>query len=141
MEKNKKKPRLAGIPALGLSFITLFGSPFLLIALDGIGSLIQLSSNSSEIILCSFYPILIAVACFVICRTHPKSIWYTPIICNAYSIIPAILDPNFWIISFWTTSYWTSTPKIWMFHGSFVLSVIGAIVGAMIGQRIINQAK
>jgi hypothetical protein len=141
MVKEAKKSPLAGIPAWGLSIITLFGSPFLLIALGGIGSLIGLSSNSSEIILCSLYPILIALVCFIICRTHPKSVWYTPIICNAYLIIPAILDSNFWTITFWTTSYWTGTPKIWMFHCAFVLSVIGAIIGAMIGKRVINQAK
>ena len=129
MGKKSKKSRLAEIPAGALSLVPLFGSPFLIIALAGIGDLIMFSGSSAEIILLSFYPILIAVACFFICRTHPKSVWYTPVICNALSIIPAILDPNFW-----TTSLW------WM-HGSFVLSVIGAIVGAIIGRRIINQAK
>ena len=136
-----KKSRLARISALVLSLITLLGSPYLLIALDGISNLIIPSSTSSEIILSSFYPILIALICLIICKIHPKSIWYTPIICNAYNLIPAILDPNFWAISFSTTSYWTSTPKMWMFHGSFVLSVIGAIVGVAKGQKVNNSAN
>jgi hypothetical protein len=144
MEKKAKKSLLAGIPAWALSLITSFVSPFLLVVMGGIGSLIMPNGTSSEtieIMLLSFYPIIIAVACFFICKTHPKSVWYTPIICNAYLIIPAILDSNFWTISFWTKSYWTGTPKIWMFHCAFILSVIGAMIGAMITKRVINQAK
>jgi hypothetical protein len=140
MGKKPKRSLLAENPAWRLSLIPLFGSPVLVIALAGIGDLINLSSNTFEIILCSLYPILIAVACFFICKTHPKSVWYTPIICNAYIIVPAFMDPNFWKLSFWTTSYWVGTPKIWMFHSSFILSVIGAIAGVLIGQRIMKKA-
>jgi len=86
--------------------------------------------SSTEIITTIFYDILIAIACFFICRTHPKSVWYTPVICNALGIISAIFDPNFW-----------TTSSTWIFWGgSFVLSIIGAIIGARIGRRIMNQA-
>ena len=130
MGKKPKKSRLAESPAWGLSLITLAVSPLIFIALDSIGSLKIFSDSSSEIILFSFYPILIAVACFFICRTHPKSVWYTPVICNAMIILPVFLDPNF-----------GTGPGSIILGSSFVLSVIGAIVGAIIGRRIINQAK
>ena len=77
-----------------------------------------------------FYAILIPAACFIICKAHPKSVWYTPIICNAPSIVLAIsYSPDFW-----------TEPMSLLVGSGFVLSVIGAIVGAKIGRRIINQA-
>ena len=144
MERKARRSFFSGIPAWALSLMIAVASPFLLIVMDGIGSLIMPNGTSSEIIetiLLCFYPIIIAVACFFICRKHPTSVWYTPVISNAYLIIPAILDPDFRTISFWTTSYWTGTPKFWIFHGAFVLSVIGAVIGATIRRRVISQAK
>ena len=88
------------------------------------------SGSSFEIISLIFIYIFNAVACFIICRTHPKSVWYTPIICNAPSIVLAIsYSPDFW-----------TEPNSLLVGSGFVLSVIGAIVGAKIGRRIINQA-
>lgn len=141
MKKIIKKSRLADVPAWVLSLVPLFGSPFLLIALAGTGDLIKSNSNALEIILCCFYPIPIAVVCFFICKLHPKSVWYTPLICSAFSIVPAIFDSKFWILTFWTTEYWTGTPKLWIFHTSIVLSVILGILGARIGKNVIEKTK
>ena len=141
MNKKKKKTLLSRIPAWVLSLIILFSSPFLLIVLAGFGNLFTLSNILWEIILCSFYPILISFACFLNSRTHPKSFWYNPIISNAYMIVPAILDSHFWIISFWKASYWIESPKIWMFHCSFLLSFIGAIIGARLGKNKLISEK
>lgn len=77
------------------------------------------------------YVIFLPPACFIICKTHPKSIWYTPFICNAFII--------FLLIS---VSY--SNPDLTfliLLSGCIVLSVIGAFVGARIGRRLINQGK
>ena len=130
MGKKARKSHLAGIPAWALSLITLIVSFLLLFILASIlGSLKIFSENSSELIAYIFYDILIAVACFIICRTHPKSVWYTPVICNVPCIIAAFVEPNFWV-----------SPLGIVFGSGFVLSVIGAIVGARIGRRLINQA-
>jgi hypothetical protein len=130
MGKKEKKSRLAGIPAWALSLITLIVAFLLLFILAAIlDSLKILSDSSRELIAYIFYDILIAIACFTICRTHPKSVWYTPIICSAPCIIAAIVEPTFWIT------------RLWILLGcGFLLSVIGAIFGASIGRRIINQA-
>jgi len=120
MGKKAKKSRLAGTPAWALSSITLGISIILMVIF---------SESRFESFAAIFIYIFIVIAIFIICRTHPKSFWYTPIICNGLSIIVAILAPNIW------------TQQISILLGSsFVLSVIGAIVGARIGRHIINRS-
>jgi len=129
-----KKSGLAGIPAWGLSLMTFFASIFLGIILNDESASENPGYNPTEILKSIFYIIVIAGASFFICRTHPKSVWYTPFICNAFGIIAiiiAIIIPH---------HFTTAGP--WIFWGSSILlSLIGAIIGAMMGQRIINQAK
>ena len=130
MGKKAKKSRLAGIPAWAWSLMTLFVLIILLAPLedpknDGYYSTIQIIGYA-------FYAILITVACFFICRKYPKSVWSTSAICNAVSILGIIM----YIFTPWAP---LSETIIWV--GIFVLSVIGAIVGARIGRRRINQEK
>jgi hypothetical protein len=85
----------------------------------------------ANIFLFIIYVILLPAACFIICKTHPKSRWYTPLICNAFIIFSLV-------------SVSSSNPElafILLLSGCIVLSVIGAFVGARIGQRLINQRK
>jgi hypothetical protein len=135
MWEKAKKSGLARIPALGLSLMTFFGSMLLAFLLDRISSSELSAFSTTEIIPMVFYVIVIAGASFFICRTHPKSVWYTPLICNALGIsvgaFGALDDPNSLInLSFWI-----------VLGGCILLSVIGSIIGALMGQRIINQAK
>jgi hypothetical protein len=133
MEKQAKKSGLAGIPAWGLSLMTFFLSIVLVFALNDESESQMPGYSIIEIIKMIFYVAVIAVACFFICRTYPKSILYTPIICNALGIIAVI-------ISISTPAHFT-TAEPWIFWGSsFLLSIIGSIVGARRGHRIINQA-
>jgi len=130
MKKKTKKSYVAGIPAWGLSLITLIVSFFLLFILASLlGSFKIISENLSELIAYMFYDILIAIACFIICRTHPKSVWYTPLICSFPCIIAAFAEPNFWV-----------SPLGIVLGSGFVLSVMGAIIGASIGRRLVNRA-
>ena len=73
--------------------------------------------------------LLIPVACFVICMIHPKSVRYTPFICNPVAVLGTIFHPL----------AWTTLSEYLIFVISIVLSVLGAIIGAKIGQRMINQ--
>ena len=130
MGKKAKKSGLAGIPAWGLSLMTFFVSIILLFILASLlVSLKIISDNSSELIAYIFYDILIAIACFTICRTHPKSVLYTPLICSLPCIIAAFAEPNFWV-----------SPLGIVLGSGFVLSVMGAIIGASIGRRLVNRA-
>jgi uncharacterized membrane protein len=115
-----------------LSIITAVLSLVLVFALAGLGklllvNLLGISINTSEPIedLFSYLStgILLAVACFIICRRNPKSIWYTPIICNALGILAAF-DPGFWSSERWIA-----------FGIGWILSLIGALVGTLIARR------
>ena len=126
MGKKAKKSRLAGIPAWALSLMTLFAS-FLLFGLE----LPLPESIDSNIFGLIIYVIFLPAACFIICKTHPKSIWYTPFICNAFIIFLLI-----------TILYSTQELSfLILLSACIVLSVLGAFVGARIGRRLINQAK
>ena len=82
--------------------------------------------------------IFVTIACFFICRTHPKSVWYTPLICNTVGIIGLIANLTLTIA---LLDYGTTSSEWIILVSGFVLSVTGAIVGARIGRRRINQAK
>ena len=129
--KTKEQKSLFGIPSWGLSLLTALLSTILLFLLAALlGSIPKINENMSEGIAYISYDIIIALACFFICRQNPKSIWYVPILCNTTGIISAIIEPNFWITSLWIFTC-----------GGWVLSLIGAISGVMVGQRSILRAK
>lgn len=126
--QKEEKSGLAKIPAWALSliiFVLSIISAFVFedVTIPGYGTLAIIGSI--------FYIILIPVACFIICRIHPKSVWYTPFICNPVGLLGTIFHPL----------AWTTLSEYLFFVSSLVLSVIAAIVGAKIGQRKINQAK
>jgi hypothetical protein len=109
--------------------MTFFGSMLLAFLLDRISSSELSAFSTTEIIPMVFYVIVIAGASFFICRTHPKSVWYTPFICNALGILVGIFgaldDPNSLInLSFWI-----------VVGGCLLLSVIASIIGARIGSQ------
>ena len=125
--KTKEQKCLFGIPSWGLSLLTALLSFIILFSLAALlGSISKIDENISEGIAYISYDIVIAIACFFICRHNPKSIWYVPILCNTMGIISAIVEPNFWITSLWI-----------VICGGWVLSLIGAISGAMVGKRSI----
>jgi len=128
MNSNKQKA-VFGIPIWGLSLITAAISLVFLFLLAALLSLIpRISEDIGELIAYASYGILIATACFFICRHNPKSIWYVPILCNTMGIISAIVEPNFWISALW----------IVMCSG-WILSIIGAVGGALFGKRTTQE--
>jgi hypothetical protein len=88
-----------------------------------LGSILKIDKDISEAIAYVLFAIIIAAACYFICRHHPKSIWYVPIIVNIPGVISAIIEPNFWKTDLWI-----------LICGGWVVSVIAAIIGAKLGQ-------
>jgi len=134
MEKEVKKTGLARIPAWVLSLLTLFVLIILLVILedpknDGYYSTIQIIGYA-------FCAIMITAACFFICRAHPGSFWYTIVICNAVTILGLIANIGLTIV---VPDYSTAFSETILWVSIGVLSIIGAIVGARIGRRKINQ--
>jgi hypothetical protein len=123
----KKKSFLAGVPAWALSLLTL-------VALIIIGFLLRISQliqySVVETGFYIFFAIGITVSCFFICREYPKSVWYTPLICNSIGILVAIFYP-----------YTNPGSSELIFIGSVLaLSVSGAIAGARIGRSRSKRA-
>ena len=89
-----------------------------------------------------FYGIVIAVACFFICRTHPKSVWYSLLICNAQGILAIIKMALIVIFQPDNVPGQLISAERWIFWCStFLLSIIGAIIGAKIGRHKIIKAE
>ncbi|HUU05236.1 MAG TPA: hypothetical protein VMZ49_05065 [Patescibacteria group bacterium] len=122
METKEKK--LFGLSSWVLALLTAFLSlTFLFFFVDLLGSILKIDKDISEIFAYILSGIIIAAACYFICRHNPKSVWYVPIIANIPGIISAIVEPIFWITYLWI-----------LICGGWVLSVIAAIIGAKLGQ-------
>ena len=126
MKPKGKKSFLAGTPSWALALLTLFGATIVLFGIaEGLGPYIKINEATGEAISYSLNGIIIAVCCYFIVKRNPKSIWYILLICNAFVILPAIVEPNFWI----STSMWIPM------CGGLVLSIIVSIIGARMGKR------
>ena len=69
--------------------------------------------------------LLIPVASLIICMIHPRSVKYTPFICNPVAVLGTIFHPL----------AWTTLSEYLIFVGSLALSILGAIIGSKIGKR------
>ena len=128
MEKKVKEFRLAKFPAWALSLIIFLVSIISAIVFEHV----TIPGYSTLGIIGSIlYVVLIPVACVVISMIHPKSVWYTPLICNPVGLLGTIFHPL----------AWTTLSEYLFWVSSLVLSVLGAIIGAKIGRRKINQAE
>jgi len=123
MEKKVKVSRFAKIPALALSLI-IFGVSIIS------AFLFEYTTIPSYLGIIGLM-FLIPTACFVICLIHPKSVKYTPFICNPVALLGTIFHPL----------AWTTLSEYLLIVGSLVLSILAAIVGAKIGRHKINQVK
>ena len=106
------------------SIITAFLSIVILLFLANILSDVVKLGDIGESIAYISYGILIAIACYFICRQNPKSFWYVPILCNIFGIISAVVEPNFWITPLWI-----------VICCGWLLSLIAAVSGAILGKR------
>lgn len=68
--------------------------------------------------------VFVAMMCFFICKAHPKSIWYTPILCNSITLFAGLgnlIEGN---------------PDVTLpFAMGWVLSIIASLWGGNIGKR------
>ena len=135
MKTNKRKSFLAAIRSMGLALIVLVVSTWFIIGVfyEMLGDYIKFKqpniwlSQYWDIIVLILYILIIAVACFYIVRKNPKSIWFVPLICNAYGIVGivyAIVD----------TTFWKESYGIILCFG-LVLSITASIIGSRIGRR------
>jgi len=119
-----KKSYLMDNPAWALSLASL-SLIIVLVILLKILPIQFFASPAFDIGFYIFIALYFPVVCFYICKSHPGSVWYTPIICNSVSLL---------VIIFYPYTNPDSSLLIYM-AGVFFLSIIGAIAGAKIGIR------
>lgn len=103
---------------------------FIFAHLFGAISTFKMSDDTGLILVYSLYGIIVVLACYMICKYHPKSIWYSIIICNVSGIFPATGEETFWSSNLWI-----------LFVGIWIASIIGGIIGLVIGKRQTNLYK
>lgn len=129
MKTKKRKTLLAVIRSMALALIILVLSTWLIIGVcyEVLGEKIKYDypdnwlSHYWDIVVLILYNLTIVIACFYIVKQNPTSIWYVPLICNAYVIASVFTEPStYWII----------------FCCGLILSIISSIMGVRKGQMV-----
>lgn len=92
------------------------------------------SFDPSSAIAYFLFGVLSAVACFLIIRNNPSSVWYVPLIINAGTIISALVE-NFWGIPP------NGIPMGIPITAGWILTVIASILGVLRGRGKISSSK
>jgi hypothetical protein len=126
MSTQAKRQFLFGMHPLLLAVLTAIISLLVLFAIGyPLQSLKWNGVNIGDWIAYGVSGIIIASACFFICREYPKSIWYVPIISNVLGILSATIEKSFWM-----TDLWKPNVGIW------VMSVIAGLIGVQAGKKM-----
>ena len=123
IKTNNSNSFLYSTPSGVLAFLTLIAVTIIMFI---IGSLLE-SYDKQSIIAYIMTVILLSTGCFIIIRINPKSVWYVPFICNAFLILSAFVEPNFWRGIMWI-----------IICPGWILSIIASVFGAQIGKRNIK---
>ena len=76
--------------------------------------------------------VVLTLANYFICKAHPRSVWFTPFICNVIILSSMLFE----------IPWWTRSLMVWIILGiGIALSIIGAIIVARLGRRRIMQEK
>ena len=113
----------AWLLAISTSIVALL-SVFIFAHLFGAISTFKMSDDTGLILVYGLYGIIVVLTCFMICKYHPKSIWYSVILCNVTGIFPATGEESFWSSNLWI-----------LFIGIWIFSIVGGIIGVVIGKR------
>lgn len=91
-----EKPKMASWLA---AVVTALGSTLALLVFDlGIQALTR---PTRTVVAHSLQAMIIVGACALICRREPRSGWYVVPIANAYGLVIAVTDANFWRGPLW----------------------------------------
>ncbi len=124
MNTKVKRSKFANVAAWLLSTLTAVVSFVFIFVFAHLIGAIGLEGDTGVHIAYGLYGIVVAIACFWICKIHPKSIWYSIIICISPGIFPVIGEDSFWERNLWI-----------VFVGIWTLSILAGIIGMVIGKR------
>ena len=134
MKTNRRKSFLTAIRSIGMALLILVISTWLIIGVcyEMSGEYIKFKhpdiwlSKYWDIIILILYILIIAFACFYLVKNNPGSIWFVPLICNAYGIVGIVY-------SIVDTTFWKESYGIILCFG-LVLSIVASVIGARIGK-------
>jgi hypothetical protein len=124
MNATVEKSLFASMPAWSSSLLTAALSLFAVFVFAGIGygigrlfgfSYQELEANAwyGNFMAHILTGITVAIMCYFICKAHPKSVWYTPILCNAMTL-------------------WAGLGNYFIHGGSFMLYIVPFGMGWML---------
>jgi uncharacterized membrane protein YwaF len=120
MKTNDKKTFLPIILSAGLALLTMVAATFV--------CAILVEKRVGQYMPYIIYDLLIAIGCFFIIKQNPRSIWYVPLICNAFGIFTVLLPDSL-----------NSHERILIYSG-WVLSLIVSRIGAQLGKRTASRS-
>jgi CDP-diglyceride synthetase len=124
-----KKSFLASFPSGVSALLSLIVFTIVLFVVD---ELVH-SFDEGGITAYALFGLLSATACFFIIKQNQKSIWYVPLIINAFLIFSAIIEPYFWRNPPEVPS---GIPPMWIpVCSGWVLSIVVSIIGARMGKQ------
>lgn len=108
----ESSPALALYALLG-GFVVLFSIP---------EDWVNVEAETSTALVFLIWGVVNAICCFFIVRQTPKSIWYVPLIINAFLTYAAVTETNSW-----------KSIILISLCGAWLLSIIASIIGARMG--------
>ena len=110
MKTEKLILNLKNIPAGTLALFSLIGATLVLFGVGESNEQVAIVGYIAYLL----HHLIIAICCYFIIRAHKQSWWYVPLICNAMTIIAALVEPNFWRTELWIASCsgWISTAAV-----------------------------
>lgn len=85
---------------------------------------VNVETETSIVLVFLIWGVINTICCFLIVRQNPKSIWYVPLIINAFMTYAGSTE----------TDSWNSIIVISL-CGAWLLSIIASIIGVRIGRR------
>ena len=120
MKTNKKKSFLSELPAWASTLIAMVIIFFVAMLIPE-----QVTeSRTGEVIGYFVWGLLNATCCFFIVRQNPKSIWYVPLIINAFMTFGGITEADSW-----------NNIIVIALCGAWLLSISASIIGVRMGRE------
>lgn len=127
---KRKISFLPTVPSWVLAILTSITATFITLCYGLIYVFFTFAAQGNDIIGSTIIPLalyfsIIIIMIFFIVKRNPLSVWYVPVICNGILILFVIWESNLWHV-----------PSDWIpICAGWVLSIISAILGAIVGKR------
>lgn len=122
MGKHKTTLSRAALQSLGWTLITVIAEVIVYVAVlvEGLVEPEVMSGSLGFFI----FSVVNAICCFFIVKHRPISIWFVPVIINAFVMVMAFFNTAFWIDPWW-----------FPFVAGWVMCLMASIIGTLVRKR------